>query len=200
MDARPRIVAVAALLVAQAGCVTLPGPWQLGAGASHATLHTDYPALGDQSAPGVDLVASWGFTGQWWLDAFASVGHRIDTGTTQNIYYPPDHAEFGLFSLDVRREFWPVASRGWAPWLLGGVSVGSVMWDTYWYDVSGSGIVVGAGADARLGGTRAALRAQVLRHRLSAEDNYGYGPYRMTSTMASVMVVWTFGEDEGVAH
>jgi hypothetical protein len=59
---------------------------------------------------------------------------------------------------------------------------------------------VGVGADLRLGGSRAALRAQALHHRLSGEDNYGYGPYRMTSTMASVMVVWTFGEDEGADH
>ena len=200
MGARGRRVLAAALLAAQAGCVTPPPPWQLGAGASYATLHTDYPALGDQSAPGLAVVASWGFLERWWLDLSASAGHSIETGATQDIYYPPDSAEFGLFSLDVRREFWSIDERGWAPWLLGGLAVGDVMWDSYWYDVAGSGYVIGAGADLRLGRGPLAVRMKAVHHRLSGEDNYGHGPYRMTSTLAAVMLVWTIGEHEGAGH
>lgn len=200
MDGRIRAALAAALLAAQPGCVTPPPPYQLGAGASYATLHTDYPALGDQSAPGVALVGSWSFTEGWWLDLSASAGHRIDTGATQDIYYPPDRAEFGVFSVDLRRELWPLEQRGWTPWLLGGLAAVEVVWDSYWYDVAGSGYVLGAGADVQLGDLPLALRGQVLHHMMSGEDNYGHGPYRMTSTMGGLLLVWTFGDAQPADH
>jgi hypothetical protein len=200
MSKRCAPVLAAAASAVLAGCVTLPPPWQLGGGVSRAAVSTNYSALGEQSSDGVAVVASWEFVDLWWLDLFGSIGHRLETGATQNIYYPPDHAEYGAFVAGVRRDFWSLDERRWTPWILGGLGVADVFWDTYAYEVAGGGLVLGAGVDARLGDSPASLRAQVLRHEASGEDSYGYGPYDLTGTIGSLLLVWTFGDQDDAGH
>lgn len=199
MATRHGIAAGAVLAAALGGCVVPPPPYQVGGGASYSLIRSDYSALEDQGAAGVALVAGWEMSDTWWLDAYATVGHQLEAGTTQNIFYPPDGAEYGLFCLNLRKEFWPPERRGWAPWVSGGLAVGSVIWDSYLYELAGSGLVVGAGVDVRLGHGPGALRAQVQYDRLSVEDNYGYGPYGIDGMVGSVLLVWTFGEENAAA-
>ncbi len=190
----------AVVAAALSGCVALPAPWQLGGGVSHTSLHTDYSALGDQDTSSVDVVASWGFTRTWWLDTYASFGtDRLETGTTQNIYYPPDSAHYLMFALNLRKE-WPAEGRRVTPWLSGGVGLGDASWETYWYSVAGFGPVLGAGFDASLGRSPLALRVQLQGYRFSGEDSYGYGPYHLNGVTGSMLLVWTIGGEDNADH
>ena len=202
MGTRAGLVFAAVAAAALSGCVLLPLPesWQLGGGVSHTRLQADYSALGTQGTDGVDLVASWGLARTWWLDAYTTLGtHRLETGRTQNIDYPPDAAQYAMFAFSVRKD-WPAPGRGLTPWASAGLGLGDVSWETYWYHVSAAGPVLGAGLDAPLGESPLALRAQAQWYRFSGEDTYGYGPYHLTGTAASLLLVWTFGGEDDARH
>lgn len=204
MSLRERIAAAAAaaaLGAALAACIPIPmRAGQVGGGVSMASIDSNYSAIGDQTADGVAMTAAGEFAETWWLDAFMSLGHRLETGTTENIYYPPDHAEYALISLGIRKAFPLPPDARWTPWLHAGLGVGDLMWDTYYYSVSGVGLALGGGADVRLGSTPLAVRAQVLRHSFSGEDTYGYGAYRVTGVVGAVLLVWTFWEEDAAGH
>jgi len=201
MSLLARAVAAAALGAALTACVPIPvRAWQLGGGVSMASIDSNYSALGQQTADGVAMAAGAEFAETWWLDAFMSLGHHLETGVTENIYYPPDHADYAVVSVGVRKAFPLSPESRWTPWLHAGLGVGDVMWDTYFYSVSGVGLALGCGVDRRLGSSALALRAQALRHSFSGEDNYGYGPYRTTAVVGAVLLVWTFGEDDAASH
>ena len=201
MSPRAPALAPAALCAALGACVPIPmKAWQVGAGVSAASIDSDYSALGEQTGDGVAMAAAAEFAETWWLDAFMSLGHHLETGATENIYYPPDHADYGVVSVGVRKDF-PLRPDGrWTPWLHAGFGVGDIMWDTYYYGISGVGLALAGGVDRRLGSWPLALRGQVLRHSFSGEDTYGYGPYRTTAVVGAVLLVWTFGDDEPAGH
>ena len=195
MDRRTATL-LAALALGLAYPAVCASSWQLGAGISVANVSSNYSAIGTQSAEGFSVDASWEFLPTWSVEGFGSFGHKIATGTTQQIYYPPDHAEYGIFIIGVRKDFWPLADRGWTPWLLAGSGVGQVYWDTYFYEVAGSGLAGAGGFDLRLGKSPALLRAQLLYHQFSGDDTYGHGPYSVRGTLASVMLMFRFGDEE----
>lgn len=196
MTMRAGALLVAALAWAAASPCARADSWQLGAGVSRASVSSSYSAIASQSAGGWAVTGAWEFAETWWLEGFGDAGHKIATGETQDIYYPPDRAEFGIFAIGVRKDLWPLFDRGWTPWVTAGFGIGQVYWDTYFYELTGSGFALAGGFDVRLGETPFVLRGQLLRHEFSASDTYGHGPYDVTSVLASALLMWRFGADE----
>jgi hypothetical protein len=168
---------------------TFANPWYFGLGPSNASIHSDYSAIGDKSAGGLAIVIGVEFADTWSAEMFASVGHNISTDTTQNIYYPPDSAEYGVVDFRIRKSFWPLDKKGWTPWIGAGYGIGSVSWDTFFYQVNGDGLALSGGADMKLGRSPLVVRLQVMELTYSGHDTYGYGPYRVRGELFSALLI-----------
>jgi hypothetical protein len=164
-------------------------PWYFGLGPSHASIHSDYSAIGDQSANGYAVVAGVEFGDTWSAEIFVSGGHKIATDTTQNIYYPPDSAEYSLADFRIRKSFWSLDEKNWTPWLGAGYGIGNVSWDNFFYNVSGSGLGLSGGVDMKLGRTPLVVRLQIMEHTFSGTDTYDYGPYRVRGELFSALLI-----------
>lgn len=165
--------------------------WYLGGGTSSAAIDSDYEAIGSQRAGGYVVLGGCEFARTWAGEIFFSGGHKITTGTTANIYYPPDQAEYGVVVFGLHKGLWSLDEHRWTPWLGVGLGIGQVMWENYFYDLTGNfSLAWSGGADIALGSTPLAVRLQVLRHSFSARDNYDYGPYRVEGTITSAALIW----------
>jgi hypothetical protein len=167
--------------------------WYFGIGASQASIDSNYPAIGHKSAGGYALLAGLEFAGNWSVEMFVSSGHNITTGATENIYYPPDTAEYSMLALNLRLSIWSLEENWWTPWIGVGVSIGDVSWDTYFYGLtSGWTPAISGGVDVRLGNSPLAARTQALFQKFSAKDTYDYGPYNVSARVLSAMLVYRF--------
>lgn len=201
MSLRARAVIAAAFAVAVSACVPIPmRAGQVAGGVSMASIDSEYSAIGEQGSGGVAMAAAGEFAETWWLEAFMSLGDGLETGTTENIYYPPDRAKYVLMSLGVRKDFPLSPDRRWTPWLHAGLGLTDVSWNTYYYAVAGFGLALAGGIDRRLGSWPLAVRAQLLRHAFSGEDTYGYGGYDTTVWVGAALLVWTFGDEAPADH
>lgn len=172
-----------------------PAPviWYLGGGLSQATIDSDYDAIGRQSAGGYTLLGGVEFARTWAGEIFFSGGHKLKTGTTANIYYPPDRAEYGLVVFSLRKGLWSLDERKWTPWLGVGLGIGQVEWETYFYNLtSGFAPAFSGGIDMAPGKWPLVLRVQLLHHSFRARDTYDYGPYRVTALLSTAALVWRF--------
>lgn len=162
----------------------------LGFGVSNLSLTSQYSAIGTRSATGFTLFGGADFLPTWFWELSVSA-NEFDVGQTENIYYPPDRAEYSILRFSIAKQFWRIAERGWTPWAAVGSSYHYIGWKTYFYEVSGSGLSLGAGADFEPARPWR-IRLQAFRHRFSAHDNYGYGPYSSRTSELSAAVMFTF--------
>ena len=167
--------------------------WYFGIGASQASIDSNYSAIGHKSAGGYAFLAGFEFARNWSMEMFVSGGHNISTGATENIYYPPDTAEYTMLALNLRLSIWSLEDNWWTPWIGVGLSIGDVSWNTYFYGLtSGWTPAFSGGVDVRLGNSPLAVRTQVLFQNFSAKDTYDYGPYNVSARVISAALVYRF--------
>ncbi len=169
-----------------------PTIWYIGIGASQASIHSNYSAIGSKSAGGYALLAGVEFAETWSVEMFVSAGHHIATGPTEKINYPPDTAEYSVVAFNLRKSIWSLEENGWTPWIAVGFGIGQVYWDTYFYELTGSGLAFSGGVDLQIGTSPAVIRAQIMAHSFSATDTYDYGPYDVSARVLSALLVYRF--------
>lgn len=108
-----------------------------------------------------------------------------------NIFYPADSAEYSILRISMRKSLWRLGERGWTPWVAAGSAYHYVNWDTFYYQLDGTGVSLGAGVDVALAPPWR-LRVQAMRHRLSARDTYGEGPFSTRANELSASAVYVF--------
>jgi hypothetical protein len=167
-------------------------PWYIGLGPSYASIHSDYSAIGSKSANGYAILAGLEFANTWSLEMFISTGHHISTDATRNIYYPPDSAEYSVVDFSIRKSIWPLDEKGWTPWIGAGFGIGEVYWDTYFYEITGTGLALSGGVDLEIGKSPLVVRMQFMEHSFSAADTYGYGPYKVRGELFSALLMYRF--------
>jgi len=163
----------------------------LGAGVSSLSLASQYSAIGTRGTSGFTMIGGIEFAAGWFVEVAASVAGGIETGPTENIYYPADTADYGIVRLSIGKHFWPIAERGWTPWAAAGRASHQIYWNTFAYEVSGSGLSLGAGVDFQPAPPWR-VRLQAIRHRFSAHDTYGYGPYSGRTNEVSAAAIYSF--------
>jgi opacity protein-like surface antigen len=177
-----------------AGLMAAQGSWAqpyIGLGVSNLALSSDYSSINGRSKTGFTLVGGYEFASTWFTELAVSSASGIDTGPTENIYYPADSAEYSILRVSIGTSFWTFAERRWKPWVAVGAAYHFVNWDTFYYQLDGTGLSLGAGVDVELVPSWR-LRFQAIRYRFSAYDTYGDGPYSTRTTELSAAVIYAF--------
>jgi opacity protein-like surface antigen len=162
----------------------------VGLGVSRLSLSSQYSSVDGRSGAGFTLFGGFEFASTWSAE-FSVSATGIDTGPTQGIFYPADSAEYSILRLSVRKGFWTSTERRWMPWVTAGAAYHYINWDTFYYQLDGTGLSLGAGVDLELAQTWR-VRIQAIRHSFSARDNYGDGSFSSRSTELSAGVIYTF--------
>jgi outer membrane protein W len=175
----------AGLLVAQ-GAAAQP---YFGLGIASLSLSTDYAPIGEQSGTGFVLIGGYEFASTWSFELSVSATD-IDTGPTIGIYYPADSAEYSILRISLRKSLWSLVEKRWTPWLAIGGAYHYASWNTFYYQLDGTGASFGAGVDFALAPSWS-VRVQAMRNRFSASDTYGEGSYSSTTDELSASVIYT---------
>jgi len=121
----------------------------IGGGLSGAKYDLNHESFHGQSGSGVNLSMENYFADDWAFDmSLSAMG--INVGTTTDIYYPPDTASAGLIYLGIKKDFVLSNDGNFRFWAGGGYGIPLIMWDSYWYNVSGSGFAYSAGISRKL--------------------------------------------------
>lgn len=183
---RTLIAALAGTMAAHESCAQA----YLGLGPSRLSLSSDYSSIDGRSATGFTVFAGYEFVPTWSGELVVSAAN-IDAGPTQGIFYPADGAEYSILRLSIRKSFPVFAEYRVAPWVGAGTAYHYVNWDTFYYQLDGWGLSLGAGVDFALAQSWL-LRAQAMFHRFSAHDTYDEGPFRTRSSELSAAVIYAF--------
>jgi opacity protein-like surface antigen len=162
----------------------------VGLGVANLSLSSEYPSIDGRSGTGFTLIGGYEFAPTWSMELSVSATD-IDTGPTLNIYYPADRAEYSILGFSVRKSFWTFAERRWAPWLSAGTAYHYLNWDTFYYQLDGTGFFLGGGVDVELV-KPVLLRIQASWHRFSLRDTYGDGPFSSRSRELSASAIYAF--------
>lgn len=142
-----------------------------GLGSSQISIESSSTAIDGRSSNGLTMFIGYAMSETWSMEVGLSDWHDLNVGPTQDISYPADTAEFSVISLGYRKSLWSVDDKGWAPWLMGGVGVASINWDSFFYSIGGFTYYYAFGIDIKI--TRPVLlRLQSIRHHFSASDAY----------------------------
>lgn len=163
----------------------------VGLGISELSLSSEYSSIDGRSKLGFTLLTGYEFASTWFTEFSVSAASGIDTGPTVNIFYPADSAEYSILRFSIRKSFWTLAERRWTPWVAAGAAYHYINWDTFYYQLDGFGVSLGAGVDLELAPPWR-LRVQALRHRFSARDTYGEGPFSTRSRELSAAMIYAF--------
>lgn len=163
----------------------------VGGGVSRFSLSSSNSAIDGRAANGVTIFGGVEFASTWSAELAISAAPEIDTGPTQNIFYPADSAEYSILRASIRKNFWKLTEHHWAPWIGAGTAYHYINWDTYYYYLHGAGLFVAAGVDVELARSWH-FRMQAVQHRFSARDNYDYGPFRTRVLELSGAVIYYF--------
>jgi hypothetical protein len=74
----------------------------LGGGVSRFSLSSSNSAIDGRAANGVTIFAGVEFASTWSAELAISAAPEIDTGPTQNIFYPADSAEYSILRASIR--------------------------------------------------------------------------------------------------
>jgi opacity protein-like surface antigen len=182
------MVGLAAGLMATHNSLAQP---YVGLGVSRLSLSSQHSSVDGRSGTGFTLFGGFEFASTWSAELSVSGATGIDTGPTPGIFYPADSAEYSILRLNVRKGFWTFTERRWTPWVTAGVAYHYINWDTFYYQLDGAGLSLGAGVDLELVRTWR-VRIQAIRHSFSARDTYADGTFSSRSTELSAGVIYTF--------
>lgn len=163
----------------------------MGLGISTLSLSSQDSSIDGRSKTGFTFFGGVEFASTWSVELSVSSATGMSTGPTENIYYPADSAEYGILRLGVRKSFWGFSERSWAPWVTAGTAYHYINWDTFAYQLDGTGVSLGGGADFALARSWR-VRVQALRHRFSTWGSYGYGTFNSRSSELSAGVIYAF--------
>lgn len=178
-------------LLLVSACPAWAGSLHLGLGYSNASVRSDASGV-DGSSGGGALAFGWEFAETWSLEFFTSLGHSVTTGVPRNIYYPADKADYSLVFIGLGKSLWSLNDHSWTPWIEAGFGSAELYWHTYYYQVSGGGLVLAGGVDVRMGTTPLVLRAQYLSQDFSTTDTYGDSSGSLSGEVLSVMLMYRF--------
>ncbi len=137
----------------------------LGFGMSNFSLESDHPSINPATGGGFQFILGRQFNPKASGEMIISGGLTFPTDPVPSPFYPADSAEYGYFLLGLRLHLLDIDEKRWTPWLdLGWVLDHSIMWDTYYYTLRGSGMTPYAGVDIKMKGGKAMLRAEVKYH------------------------------------
>lgn len=162
----------------------------VGLGLAQLSVSSEYSAIDGRSGSGFALIGGHEFAPTWFAE-FSVSAANIDTGPTENIFYPADGAEYSVLRFGIRKSLWPLVARRWAPWFAAGGAYHYANWDTFFYQVDGLGFYLGAGVDFELAQAWRA-RLQGMWDRVSAHDTYGYGPFDTRTTELAAALIYVF--------
>jgi hypothetical protein len=182
------VAGLAAGMVATQGASAQP---YLGAGVASLSLDSQYASIDGRSGTGITLYGGYEFVPTWSMELSVTAATGIDTGPTVNIFYPADSAEYSVLRFGVRKSLWTLGERRWTPWVAVGVAYHYVNWDTFYYQLDGTGVSLGGGVDVALAPSWR-LRLQAMRNRFSARDTYGEGPFGTRSNELSASALYAF--------
>jgi hypothetical protein len=163
----------------------------VGVGVSRLSLSSQYSSFDGRSGTGLTLFGGFEFAPTWSGEWSISGATGLNTGPTENIFYPADSAEYSVLRVGVRKSFSKFAEGQWTPWVTAGTAYHYISLDTFYYYLDGTGLSLGGGVDVELARSWRA-RVQAMRHNFSARDTYGYGPYSSRSTELSAGVIYVF--------
>lgn len=163
----------------------------VGGGVSKVSLSSSNSTIDGRAANGLTIFGGYEFASTWSAELAFSVAPKIDTGPTENIYYPADSAQYSILRAGMRKNFWNLAEHHWAPWIGAGTAYHYIYRDTYYYYMHGTGFFVAGGVDVQLDRSWH-FRAQAVQHRFSVRDNYDYGPFRTRALELSGAVIYYF--------
>lgn len=163
----------------------------VGLGVSAFSLSSDYSSVDGRNTTGFTIFGGTEITPTWDAELSVSAASDIKTGPTLNIYYPADSAEYSVLRISIRKSFWSFPERPWVPWVSVGSTYHYINWNTYFYQLAGSGVTLGAGIDFEHANPWR-FRVQALSHRFSAYDNYDYGPFNSQTREISAGVIYVF--------
>jgi opacity protein-like surface antigen len=176
-----------------AGWIAIPeGAAQpyVGLGPSRLSLSSEYSAIDARSGTGFTLIGGIEFAPTGFAELSVSAA-SVDVGPTENIFYPADRAEYSILRFGIGKSLWALGERGWTPWVGAGWAYHYVNWESFYYQVDGTGVSLGAGVDIEpVRPWR--VRVQAMRHRFSGRDTYGYGPFGTRSGEWSAVVIYGF--------
>ena len=176
-----------------AGVMAMQGAWAqpyLGIGVASLSLDSQYASIDGRSGTGITLYGGYEFVPTWSVELSVSAAD-INTGPTVNIFYPADSAEYSILRVSMRKSLWTLRERGWTPWVAAGSAYHYVNWNTFYYQLDGTGVSLGGGVDVALAPSWR-LRLQAMRHRFSARDTYGEGPFSTRSNELSASAMYVF--------
>lgn len=188
------LLVAAAARAAQPSCClspTLSGLY-LGIGVNQMAVKGDALQSG-QSGAGMNFIVGGRLFGPVSLDITAdALFDHPATKPTTDIYYPADTADYSTLRLALKFDFLDLAKETWTPWISVGQVFAFLMWDTYWYNLSGSGFSVALGVDKEFS-PGWILRTRFSTFSVKTEDDYGDSGGRLGDTTFALSLVYEFG-------
>jgi hypothetical protein len=158
-----------------------PGRYYVGADALWGSLSSRHPSIDGSSGAGLNLVMGWRFAdGLAWDTRMG--GFWTEVGPAPEINYPADKADYAFVLTGL---VWETAGSGApvSPWLGLWFGLHFVMWDTYFYEVSGLGASFGAGVQFRL--PLGLVRLGAVLSLVDASSTYGEPAGGTTTALVS---------------
>ena len=170
----------------------LPQNTYLGFGTAKFGLTSDHPAIDSANGNGYQFIFGRYSAPSFSGEIVMSGGLRISTGAVPSPYYPEDSAEYGYFMFGGRYHFIDLSQKNISPWI--GLAWGwhNIMWDTYFYEISGTSLTPYAGVDILLGDRGGLLRAEVKRHSFSASSGWYGGNYHVDVNEFNISLGYLF--------
>lgn len=163
-------LALAVCLFAATGHCNASRKGYFGGGLLLGSISSDHPSIDGESGTGMHLVWGLHITPRFACEMDLG-GFSIDTAPTPDIYYPEDSADFMFIGLGFTGFFTPPEEKVFTPWASLLFTLQTVMWDDYYYDLTGLGLSPGVGVDMTLhkGHT---LRLEARMHWADLESSY----------------------------
>lgn len=164
----------------------------VGAGLNHTTVA--YDALQETTTGnGFNVIFGWRIVDRISLDfTIDGLIDHPETKATTDIYYPPDTAEYSALRYGIKFDFLDLAAETWTPWIEVGQGFAFLLWDTYFYNHTGSDLFLALGVDKEFS-PGWILRARFTTMGVRMEDDYGHPGSRLRDDTYSLSLVYESG-------
>lgn len=172
---------------------TTSAQYYVGFGASNLSSSSDYSAIDSKGGTGFTLYLGYEIAPTWLAELSVSDVLAMKTGPTEQISYPADKAEYGVISLNIRKNIWPLSERTWTPWVSTGLSYHHINWDTYFYQLEGFGVNVSGGLEFEMA-KALRLRIKSAVYKSGLYNTYDDGPFDSSTLEFSASLVYAFSK------